>query len=351
MSTSVFFITALLLSLGAGSPPPQPSNDSLKLPTLVGFDVRREAGVAVLVLHHGEVLLKQGFGLSDPPKGVKITSKTAFFGASLTKTMTATALADLVAAGKIQLEVKVQHYLPEFPYPDITVAQLAYHTSGLDDLDPAWLLNPNFTSHDVLISLKKDKPLLLSPPGSTYHYSNTGYTILSLVVEVAAGKPFASYLNEVIFKPMAMSSSFVKQAKADLPLDRARPFTPETKTYAEVVTTNIGGCVGLYTTLDDLERWIAGMRSDKLLNAKARALMFTQDNSVHYKLKAALGWLGSFEDGRQIWTAAGRSPGVTNLISYAPEDDLWIVQLSNRDDYRDFEVDYLLRKAVLRPSR
>ena len=163
-------------------------------------------------------------GVADA-RGRQITPQTPFLLASTSKAFTALAVMEQVEAGKLDLDAPVQRYLPWFTLADpaaaarITLRQLLNHTSGLspasgqayhdsDDQDVGAL-------ERVVRGLATSE--LISPPGAEYHYSNTNYDILGLIVQTVSGEPFSQYIEEHIFAPLDMhhSHATLQAAQAD----------------------------------------------------------------------------------------------------------------------------------------
>ena len=172
-------------------------------------------GAALAVVEGDQIVHMRGFGRARPG-GDAPTPQTPFFIGSLTKSFTALAIMQLVEAGKIELDVPIQHYLPWFRIADskastqITVRHLLNQTSGLPML-PGLLALVDFdqredaTEHQVraLSTLKITRPV-----GSKCEYSNLNYNILGLLIEAASGKTYSDYIQRNIFNPLEMHHSY-----------------------------------------------------------------------------------------------------------------------------------------------
>jgi CubicO group peptidase (beta-lactamase class C family) len=154
--------------------------------------------------------------------GTPITDDTPFLLASTSKAFTATAVMQLVEAGRLDLDAPVRRYLPWFALASedasarLTLRQLLTQTSGLttregtayqagDDQD-AGALERNVRS---LAGVQ-----LVSAPGDTYHYSNLNYDVLGLIVQTVSGEPFDRYLAEHVYGPLGMTHSHATHADA-----------------------------------------------------------------------------------------------------------------------------------------
>ena len=175
----------------------------------------------------------RGFGRARPGGGrlpfcrrqngnLPPTPQTPFFIGSLTKSITALAVMQLVEAGKVELDAPVQRYLPWFRVADpqasaqMTVRHLLNQTSGLPMLRGMAALadfdsRPDATERQVraLSTLKLTRPV-----GSKWEYSNLNYNILGLIVEAASGELYADYVQNHIFNPLEMSHSYTSKAVA-----------------------------------------------------------------------------------------------------------------------------------------
>ena len=176
------------------------------------FDMeRRDAGVpgaAVVVVRDG-VVHAAGFGTADA-SGRPVDARTPFLLGSVSKGITALAVAQLAERGAIDLDSPVRRYLPEFALADadvsgvITVRQLLDQTSGIPTaagIAPLW--EPATTLDARVRDLATVAPV--SAPGAAYHYSNANYVVLGRLVElVSGGESFEAYLQSNVFEPLAM---------------------------------------------------------------------------------------------------------------------------------------------------
>jgi CubicO group peptidase (beta-lactamase class C family) len=181
----------------------------------------RIPGISLAIVEGNRVVHYQGFGRARPG-GEEPTPQTPFFIGSLTKSITALAVMQLVEAGKIELDAPVQRYLPWFRVADpqasaqMTVRHLLNQTGGLPVLPGELVLTdfddtPGATERQVraLSTLKITRPV-----GSKCEYSNLNYNILGLIVEVASGESYVDYIQNHIFNPLEMSHSYTSKAAA-----------------------------------------------------------------------------------------------------------------------------------------
>ncbi len=173
----------------------------------------RQFNGSVLVAENGKVLYEKSFGYADFPNRKPNTGDTVFPLASISKTLTATAILQLYEKGKLRLADPVAAYFPEFPYPEITIRHLLSHTSGLPPynafFDAIRETNPDkvFTNADFIPGLiARQKPLLYRP-GENGNYDNVNFIILALILEKASGRPYSECIESQILRPSGMKET------------------------------------------------------------------------------------------------------------------------------------------------
>jgi len=158
-------------------------------------------GMGAAIVSDGVVIWHGSAGMRDVEGGAPVDRHTVFRLASVSKLVTATAAAKLGEAGLLDLDAPVQSSLPwlKASWAPLTPRQLAAHTSGLPHYQEADEARgaKRYKSVQEAVGIFEGRPLL-APPGSAYRYSSWGYTLLSAVVETAAGKPFLDYLAQDI---------------------------------------------------------------------------------------------------------------------------------------------------------
>jgi CubicO group peptidase (beta-lactamase class C family) len=181
----------------------------------------RIPGIALAIVEGGEIVYERGFGQARPG-GETPTMQTPFLIGSLTKSITALAVMQLVEAGKVELDSPVQQYLPWFRVGDlkasaqITVRHLLNHTSGLPtsagDLELADFddrLDATERQARALAALK-----LSHPVGSAVEYANMNYNLLGLIIEAASGESYVEYIQGHVLKPLGMHHTYSSRDKA-----------------------------------------------------------------------------------------------------------------------------------------
>jgi len=315
---------------------PEESMPQLQIDRLMQAYEGDVPGASLLVLRDGEALVRRGYGRSDLEEGIEAGPGTNYRLASVSKQFTAAAILLLAQDGKLTIEDNVRKWLPTLPREAgaVTLRHLLTHTSGLLDYEDL-MADPyegQILDAGVLALLEKERRLYF-PPGSAYHYSNSGYALLALVVERASGLAYPEFLRTRIFQPLGMHHTLAYVAGGpDLP-HRAWGYSEVAGDWQRTdqsSTSAVLGDGGIYSSIDDLARWDAALYDDRLLSDASRALAFAPHVEVtgaasrtHY----GFGWrIGS----DTVWHS-GETIGFRNVIVRWPRQRLTVILLSNRN--------------------
>jgi len=198
--------------------------DSNAIEAFVKAEMRagRIPGASVAIVRDGGILYQNGFGVASPD-GRSVTPQTAFILGSVSKSITALGVMQLVEAGKIDLDAPVQRYVPWFRVADedasrlVTVRHLLNQTSGLPEAAGIKGLADGDTSDGALerhVRLLANEPLT-RPPGKAMQYCNYNYAVLGLIIQTVAGTSYEDYIQRNIFTPLDMRHSFTSQKAAE----------------------------------------------------------------------------------------------------------------------------------------
>jgi CubicO group peptidase (beta-lactamase class C family) len=204
----IFMIQTLFLYADRSLAPDTNKLDNFLRKTVKTYNI---PGLAVAVVDDKGVIFMSGYGESSP--GFNVTPNTPFLLGSTTKMFTALATMRLVEMGKVEIDSALKKYLPEFRLasPDyenaITIRHLLNQTSGMSNAGMPYVSLGENNLDDELILLRKCKPV--SAPGTVYSYFNPNYRLLGLVIEKVSGMRYREFIYSEIFKPLAMTSSFV----------------------------------------------------------------------------------------------------------------------------------------------
>jgi CubicO group peptidase (beta-lactamase class C family) len=222
-------------------------------------------GCALSVMKDGRMIYKHGYGMADLDHDVTITPSTVFHVASMSKQFTAASIVLLTQQGKLSLDDDVRKYIPELPDfgAPITIRHLIHHTSGLRDqwqlLGLAgWRYSLDLiTDEDVMSVVTRQKELNFKP-GDKHVYSNTGYTLLALIVKRVSGMSFPEFTTKNIFEPLGMKNTHFRDDHAEIVKNNAYGYEQE-KDGARFRLSNTNfdtvGATSLHTTVEDLALW------------------------------------------------------------------------------------------------
>ncbi|HCS47068.1 MAG TPA: hypothetical protein DIW61_01920 [Candidatus Aminicenantes bacterium] len=292
---------------------------------------------SVLVARGEKIILAKGYGLADRENKVKQTAETVFSIGSITKQFTGAAILKLEMMGKLKVTDPISKYFGDVPADkkEITLHHLLTHTAGLegalgDDYDAI--------GREDFVKLALSSKLLFIP-GERYEYSNVGFSLLGIIVELVSGKNYEDFLYEALFKPAGMEKTgyvrpgFVKSELAvgyrggerwGTALDR--PWRPEGPGW------HLRANGGILSTVGDMYRWYLALKNDTVLSVSAKKKYLAPhvkeyaDGNSYY----GYGWVTQKTErgANLIWHNGGN--GIYNaFMGFEPENDLVIIASSN----------------------
>jgi CubicO group peptidase (beta-lactamase class C family) len=193
---------------------------------------------------------------------------------------------------------------------------------------------------------------LYFPAGTKYKYSNTGYSILSLIVEQVSGKPFAQFLHENIFKKLGMKTTVAFEEGKSAVANRAYGYSNNNGVWSQTdqsLTSAVLGDGGIYTNVEEYSKWIKALWSNKLISKSMQNRAWsrtTLDNGK--KIDYGYGW--HVEDFLGITHPYhdGSSIGFRNSVALFPEEKLMIVVLTNRNEHDPIEEVHKIATFLLK---
>ncbi|NIV93879.1 serine hydrolase [candidate division KSB1 bacterium] len=229
-------------------------------------------GAAIAVIHDSVIVHMRGYGMADLQQDVPITPSVPFDICSLSKQFSAMAIAMLLERGQLALDDDVRRYVPEVPDfgSPITIRHLVHHTSGLRDWVEAfaiagWQPTRSITAEAILQWVRQERNLNFEP-GKQHLYSNTGYSLLAIVVERVTGEPFDQWLYREIFQPLGMTNT-------RLPGDEYDPIRRSVRSYEsdgaggfryQLNNVTAPGASSIYSTVEDMAKWILNFDSGRV---------------------------------------------------------------------------------------
>jgi CubicO group peptidase (beta-lactamase class C family) len=248
----------------------------------------------------------------------------------VTKQFTAASILLLEERGKLSVNDPVKKHLPDAPaaWDKITISHLLTHTSGIPSFTgfPDYAkLEPFATTAEQLVARFRDKPLDFEP-GEKWNYSNSGYVLLSYLIEKITGDRYEKFVRENIFAPLGMKDSGYDSNSAVIP-HRASGYVAGKNGYENAGFVHMSvpqGAGALYSTTEDLLKWEQGLFGGKVLQAASLEKMTTP-----FKNNYAFGLQVDTAGGHKVIEHGGGIEGFVTELEYYPDDKLTVVVLEN----------------------
>jgi D-alanyl-D-alanine carboxypeptidase len=362
----------------SGSPPPLGLPPSATPETVRRLDAALERlrvrqaipGISVAMIFPDGTSWTGTSGQAIVATRTPVTSDTVFAAASISKTFTAAAALALVEEGRLGLDESVAARLPELRLdPRITVRMLLGHTSGLHDfffhrrIDRALLADRDaaWTTGRTLRYVGKR----YFRPGRGWHYSNTNYLVLGLLVERETGRSLAAEVRRRFFEPLGLSSAYTQAVETPrgpiahgyrfaVPARTARPIDLSDGTLVmpfRSVVTAAAGAGSIAATPADLAAWAHALYGGEVLDPETLAWMVDPVPTSRYKPRVPYG-LGAQAvtiDGRAAVGHSGRFVGFRSVMRWLPEERIAIVVMTNQSRRDPGVVARSLLRVVLGP--
>jgi CubicO group peptidase (beta-lactamase class C family) len=297
-------------------------------------------GCALGVFRNGRIEYARGYGMASLEHDVPIGPSSVFHVASVSKHFTVAAVALLAAEGRLSLDDDVRRHVPElhdFGTP-ITIRHLIHHTSGLRDqwdlLSMAGWRGGDPKSMDDILALLAGQRELNFAPGERHLYSNSGYTLLAIIVERVSGQPLRQFADERIFQPLGMSATVFLDDHNDVIANRTSAYVPRGTGFRRSmpIYDNVGA-TSLNTTIEDLARWdrnfdepLVGGQS--LLEVLHRQGVLNSGETITYAGALMIGEFG----GQRVVEHSGADAGYRAQYMRFPDRQLSIAVLCNVGD-------------------
>lgn len=295
-------------------------------------------GLSAAVVTERRLRWSNAFGTADLENFVPAKAVTVYRLASVTKPITATAVLQLVEAGKVDLDAPIQRYVPAFPEKQwpVTVRHLLSHQSGVRNwTDEEFHNTRHFANIAESLAVFKDDPLLFEP-GTRTQYTSLGYNLLGAVVEGVSGKPFLEYLHDRVFTPAGMEAARGDDVLAVIP-NRAPGYqlsaAGELRNSPLSDTSNRTAGGGLVATAEDVARFAIAFQRATLLKASTTQAAYGRQRTRDRKVTGyGLGWIVGETAGRTEVYHTGGQPRVSTVLYMVPRAGLAVVLLCNLED-------------------
>lgn len=326
--------------------------NTIRIDSLVKLKYSNGFNGSVLVIDNGKELYKKSFGYANFDSKELLNNNSVFELASCSKQFTGMAIMMLAEQGKINYSDNIKKYIPNLPYENITVENLLTHTSGLPDymdlLQKHWDKKKFATNYDMVDLFKKYKPKVYYSPNETFDYSNTGYALLSVIIEKVSGITYAEFLDKNIFNPLGMKNTQVyntRRSNGEKINNYAYGYVYSDKLKKYVLPDSlidlqfviyldaITGDGTVNTSVSDLAIWDNALRENALVQKNTLSKALTP-----YKLKN--GNESEYNSGQFIITGdkneklihhGGGWPGYSTFILHFIDRETAIIVLSNNE--------------------
>lgn len=374
-SAALFVVLFLLVPTGStASAPPREVRfaravDSSRRAVRAFVETAGVPGLSIAVGVSGRIVWSEGFGSADLERSVPVTPRTRFRLGSVSKVITAAAVARLVEDGKLDLDAPVRSYVPSIPIEGaaITPRMLAGHLGGIRHYgvkDFSNGRNIDFEHYDSVedsLAIFGADPLV-AQPGTKYLYSTFGYTLLSRVVERASGEEFLECVRKRVTEPLGMRDTTGDRVRAIVPnrtrfYSRGNDGTILNAAYVDSSYKWAGG--GILSTAEDLVRFGSAHLKPGFLKAETLDSMFTsQRTSDGKETSVGIAWrIGTDTAGRRIVHHAGSIAGGRAVVVVYRDSGVVVALLSNLSDTPQAVertamtiAEYFIQPAASRPS-
>ena len=331
-------MAVFLMACTAGQPPA--SLDARIDALFAAYAEGVQPGYAIGIVRDGELVFARGYGYGNLARRELITPDTSLNLASLSKQLTAAAVALEIVDGRLDPDGTLGAYWPESPefVHDISIAHLIYMTSGLPEYyrlpSPrgGWLSENEFTVDDAVGAVFAAGELEFAP-GSRWAYSNSNYQVLAELVARRNDTRFPEFMRTRVFEPAGMQGAWV-DAPIDLERDgRALSYNWENGAWQESPrkSPHYGGS-GVYASLRDLAKWDAALYGESVFGEAFTRQMLATRRFAHDKENDAFGLVHSEYRGHPIIWYEGGDYGVSTYMVRLPEREETVICLANFGD-------------------
>jgi len=329
---------------------------------LIGLSAKDGPGIQYFLVNKEVPLFSFCSGLADIKNGIPLTPVHTLSAFSMTKTLTAIAVLQLVERQEINLDDRISKYV-DHPYSrEITIRHLLTHTAGLPNPIPLrWVHlasdHLHFDENKALAKILADHPKSEGLPGEKYLYSNIGYWLLGRVIEAASGQSYPDYVRKNIFQPLRLTgkdidftiTDYTLQAKGYLEkyslMNLAKGFLTDRKVWGAyegswlhikevyVDGPSFGGAIGSARAFSLILQHLLKDHSN-LLNDQSRRLLFSQQKTrTGAYIDMTLGWHIGVLEGSQYFYKEGGGAGYHGEMRVYPSRGLASVIMTNKTSF------------------
>lgn len=327
---SFFLVTSTIAQLS--------SEQSKKIDGLFhDWTAANHPGGAIAIMQKGEITYSKAFGLASLEYQVPNTTETIFNTASISKQFTAMGIVLLHQQGLLSVDDDIRKHLPDLPNfgHTITIRHALHHTSGMRSLHAmlalaGWREDDARTNEDLYRFMLQQKELNFVP-GDEYLYCNTGYMLMSNIIEKITGEKFPQWMKNNVFEPLGMVNTYVEDRyDRVVPNNATSYYQQEGEFFRAIEYWGYVGSGNMHSTTKDLLIWLQNFSTPKPKWKKAFEMLQTttplNDGSEN---NYALGVIIDKFKGHNKVHHSGSIGGFRAYASTYPGEQLSIVVLTN----------------------
>jgi CubicO group peptidase (beta-lactamase class C family) len=312
----------------------------------------------VLVAKKGKIIYENAIGWADYLHRDSLKLGSQFELASVTKTMTSTAILMLMERGKLTLDDNVKNFFPDFPYDGITIRLLLTHRSGMmnyvyfiDDIYRSQHLNQRkgLTNADAMKMIAEYKPRPFNVPNKRFLYNNSNFMVLGAIIEKVSGMSYAQFMKQNVFIPASMmhTNVYSKAVYDKIPVDVVGHDRGQWRySVAQNFLDGPVGDKGVYSTIADLFLFDRALRAGRLLKQATLDSAYVPRNPMlHGHFSYGYGWRTFTAPGQEVIYHTGWWHGFRHIYLRDMKNDITIVLLSNLANGSLLKLDDLFKAA------
>ncbi len=357
-----FLLASLLLWIGSVNAVELNGLDTRIQSFLQTYQPAPDTGVAVGVVHKGQLVFFRGYGFRDRAARLPVTENTLFRIGSNTKSFLSTTIAILSDEGKLNVEQPVRDFLPAFALESENIARqatlkdLLSHRVGLPRHDALWYFTP--FSREQLFSklafLEMNKAAGYGF-GEKWQYNNMMYMALGMVAEKVGRRPWDELMRDKILIPLGMSETGFSVIEMNKSSDFANAYSGDTL-LPSINYDSIGPAGIEVSNVADLTKWVALFLNhgrlpsgQQLVSQDAQNRMFRVESegdiaSVGVHISYGLGWFLQDVAGHKLVWHGGNIDGFSTHVSFMPDEDTGLIILVNQTNGTNLEVPFVIKQ-------
>jgi CubicO group peptidase (beta-lactamase class C family)/ketosteroid isomerase-like protein len=303
------------------------------------FTGNETPGVVVGVVEHGGLVFQKAYGMANLTDGIAFQTDTRSNIGSVTKQFTAMGILLLQEEGKLSVDDDVRKYIPElkdFGVP-VSLRNLLNHTGGYREVYNLMRMTgyqgEDALRRDQVIQVVQRQPELQAEPNTEFNYNNTGFILLATTIERVSEMTFPDYMKERVFEPLGMMDTRVKSIQGEVIPHSSQGYAPVDTSGVFRQTRDLAasyGAGGIYTTVEDLSRWMMNYRDASLggpdaIHAITTRTILNNGDSTSYGMGMGI---GTFR-GRTLFSHTGGDVAHRAYFGYYPELESGVILMSN----------------------